>query len=251
MGKTVEQINLEFIDTLKGSKESESAAAQTDSTSLPYKPQAFVEDTFFMRGFCAAGAPKGQKSPEPASKKTVGQYMLFALDVTFYAAIAFILVSTLIFHGQVYGGFKLFGYSGFTVVSDSMQRDIPKGSLVVTREIDPDLIRVNDIIAFIRNDNNTITHQVVGIEENYKGSGMRGFQTQGTENPLPDRDIVYAPNVVGVVTFSMPEAGYALEYIAENIGLVFLIFGGITVSVILLRRLCMDSNKKQERTCKA
>ena len=167
-------------------------------------------------------------------------------DILFYVVIAFILVVTLVFGGKTQDGFQLFGYSGFTVLSGSMQREIPEGSLVITKIVDPVEIKVGDDITFVRDDNTTVTHRVINIIEDYKGSGGRGFQTQGLENPDPDRDVVHEGNVIGVVKHSIPELGYILSYVSENIGLVFLILGGILVATIALSKVLSRQDEKTE-----
>jgi len=158
-------------------------------------------------------------------------------DVLFYVVIAFIIITTLIFGGKTHDGVQLFGYSGFTVLSGSMQREIPEGSLVITKNVDADTIEIGDDITFIRSDNATVTHRVVNIIEGYSENGNRGFQTKGVENPDPDREIVHAGNVIGIVKFSIPELGYMLSYVSEHIVIVFAILGGILVAAIALGKV--------------
>jgi len=160
-------------------------------------------------------------------------------DILFYVIIAFILIVTLVFGGKTHDGFHLFGYSGFTVLSGSMQREIPEGSLVITKAVEPETIEIGDDITFVRDDNATVTHRVVDIIEDYAGNGSRGFQTQGLENPEPDRDIVYADNIIGMVKYSVPELGFALSYASDNLGIVFIIFGGILAATIAFGKFLM------------
>jgi len=157
-------------------------------------------------------------------------------DVLFYLIIAIIIIVTLVFGGKTHEGFHLLGYSGFTVLSGSMQREIPEGSLVITKAVDPDTIKIGDDITFVRSDNAIVTHRVVNIIEDYSGNSDRGFQTQGLENPEPDSEIVFEGNIIGKVKFSAPELGYAIKYISEHIGIVFLILGGILAAVLAFNK---------------
>jgi signal peptidase len=170
-------------------------------------------------------------------KKQKGAVGKLVADIAFYAVIAFILIATLLYSGKSNTGYHLFGYSGFTVLSGSMQREIPKGSLVITRTAEPETIKIGDDITYIRSDNVTITHRVVDIIENYNNEGQMVFQTQGLENPEPDPDYVYPGNIVGVVKLSIPELGFALNYISENIGLVFILLGGVLVAIIAISKV--------------
>jgi len=167
-------------------------------------------------------------------KRAAGRFA----DVAFYMVIACIIIVTLVFSGKTHDGFQLFGYSGFTVLSGSMEREIPEGSLVITKKVDAADIRVGDDITFIRYDNATVTHRVVDVVEDYGGSGARGFLTKGLENPEPDNGVVSAGNIIGVVKISVPGLGYTLSYITGNIGVVFAILGGILVVIIALSKAC-------------
>ncbi|MCL2023780.1 MAG: signal peptidase I [Oscillospiraceae bacterium] len=118
-------------------------------------------------------------------KKIVRKSMIFA------AALFFLVVVSLLP--------GVFGYSWFHVVSESMEREIPKGSLVITRKVDGSNINEGDTITYKCKDGNTVTHQVIKVIENVGGSDSRGFETKGTENKRSDDFIVLEENVIGVV----------------------------------------------------
>ncbi|MDR1891985.1 MAG: signal peptidase I, partial [Oscillospiraceae bacterium] len=99
---------------------------------------------------------------------------------------------------------NVLGYSWFRVVSGSMQREIPEGSLVITKRTEEDAVKIGDTIAFERKDKTVVTHKVVGIIENCGGSEFRGFETKGTENPSEDPYTVLSAKIVGVAVFSLP-----------------------------------------------
>jgi signal peptidase len=102
---------------------------------------------------------------------------------------------------------KSLGYRLFNVVSDSMEREIPNGSLVIVKHTDPEMIRVGDNITYKRKNGSTITHKVVNIIENCGGSSSKGFETRGTENNISDTFIVLEENVIGVVQAHVKGAG--------------------------------------------
>ena len=218
MIKTLEQINREFLE------EQRANAKQPFASS--YMPNTFV------------ALPT--KEASIGKKKTLIRYLL---DILFYAALVFILIATLIFSSKSNGGFKLFGYSGFSVLSSSMQSEIPRGSLVITKGADVNSIKVGDDITYIRSDNAIITHRIVSIDED---NGTRGFHTKGIENPMPDPDIVYAANIIGVVKSSVPKLGFITTYITDNIGFVFLFLGGIAVAAIAIRKFFTETKKGRE-----
>jgi len=245
MVKTLEQINLEFfseVTDLNTEGASDHTFAEKGGPG-GYEPSNVrsLDDIRKAAGISDRGErpdpePKKKPGPEPGpGKRPGGKTAAKRLsDIGFYVVIALILIVTLAYGGKAHDGFRLLGYKGFTVMSGSMQREIPEGSLVITKEVEPADIKVGDDITFIRDDNYTVTHRVIDITEDYEGSGGRGFQTIGIENPEPDRDVVRASNVIGLVKFSIPELGYTLKYISENQVIVFALLSGVLVATIAL-----------------
>ena len=88
------------------------------------------------------------------------------------------------------------------VLSDSMDPDIKEGDLIFTKHVDPEEIKVGDVISFYAEEDNfaTIwTHQVVDVIEE---DGNLKFQTKGTNKYLtePDGKLRDADKVIGKYT---------------------------------------------------
>ncbi|MFQ9798525.1 MAG: signal peptidase I [Clostridia bacterium] len=115
----------------------------------------------------------------------------------FYLVLIAVVVGVLFISGKESGPKSFAGYSAFTVLSGSMESEIPKGSLVVTKQVDPSELQIGDDITYLSNPTTTITHRIVGITENYADTGQRAFTTQGVMNSAPDKQPVPAANVVG------------------------------------------------------
>ena len=130
----------------------------------------------------------------------------------------------------------LFGYSAMTVLTGSMQSAIPRGSLIVTKHVDPEAIQVGDDITFFVDATTTVTHRVVGIYTDYEGSGQRGFQTQGTNNLNPDKDVVAAANVVGKVVFHSEALGKALRLV-KDLAVYLIISTALLIGVVVALRV--------------
>ena len=139
---------------------------------------------------------------------------------------------------------NVFGYSYFTVLTTSMQSVIPQGSLIITKHVDPSQIKVGDDITYLVSYNTTFTHRVIDIYEDYYDTGMRGFQTQGVNNPLPDEEIVIAANIVGVVIFHIAGVGSVLTYIKHNLWILILIF--VILLVLITNFNTFKEAKKEE-----
>jgi len=181
--------------------------------------------------------------PEPAAadavkkpKKKRKNAFLILSDVIFYAAVVFILFT--IATSSQNGSPRMFwGYSYFTVLTSSMQSEIPKGSFILVKQVEPGELKVGDDITYIRSDNNTVTHKIINIYTNYADSGELGFQTQGVNNALPDENVVYAQNVVGKVVYSVPRLGAFITNLRANIFYVFLVFGLMILMSFVLRKI--------------
>ena len=112
------------------------------------------------------------------------------------------------------------GFSALRVLSCSMQREIPQNSLAIIRQVDPQKIKLGDDITFFTDEKFTFTHRVINIHENHLEIGQRGFQTQGIENKIPDKEIVPADAVVGKVVFHSAVIGKLLKFFNENATLI-------------------------------
>lgn len=138
------------------------------------------------------------------------------------------------------------GFSAMTVLTRSMQDDIPQHSLVITRRVAPESIQIGDDITYLLRNNTTVTHRVVGIYPNYAGTGMPGFRTQGTMNERPDSEVVSAINLVGLVVFSNLSLGLALLFIRTNVLFVAMIAAMGMLSFILLRKFVFPPKQGQK-----
>ena len=170
----------------------------------------------------------GECSVDESRAKTVLQ----AKKKVILTAMAVLLLLVLVFGAVALNSNNFFGYSFFAVLSNSMYDEIPKGSLIVVRQTDPQSLKVGDTITYKRDRTTTVTHRVVEIHENYNDSGTRGFTTMGINNADPDTGIVYADSVIGLVSYCIPGLGSVLTYIMDNIKIICILLGGITVAII-------------------
>ncbi|MDR0531957.1 MAG: signal peptidase I [Oscillospiraceae bacterium] len=108
------------------------------------------------------------------------------------------------------------GFHVLRILSPSMQSVYPVGSVVVVRSAPAGDYKVGDDVTYLREDDQTVTHRIISIIDNAEGSGLRGFETKGVENQLPDFEIVYENNVLGRVMFHIPAVGSAAEFLQAN-----------------------------------
>ena len=140
---------------------------------------------------------------------------------------------------------SIFGFSMMTVLTPSMQDVIPKDSLVVTRHVDAAALEIGDDVTFLVNEKTTMTHRIVGIYENYMNTGARGFETQGTMNASPDREIVAAQNLVGKVVFHNLLLGKVMVFM-KKYALWICIFTPLFVGLFVALRIVFSGSNSLE-----
>ena len=193
---------------------------------------------------------KKKKEPKemelPDNKKKRKNILKLVSDLLFYFAIFTVLVAVLTSAPNDGPPKTLFGFSYFTVLTPSMQSEIPKGSFILVKETDPRQLEVGDNITFLKENNTTVTHKIMSIYDDYQGSGSRGFETKGVNNANPDKDIVHESNIVGKVVFSLPGLGAAIAALRSNILIMVIIFGLCVILSFLLRAIFGKRSKMEE-----
>jgi len=175
------------------------------------------------------------------------QFKAFAKNLWFYAIIAVIALVALQMTDASGGApRKILGYSGMTVLTQSMQSEIPKGSFILVRNVNPGTLQIGDDITYMRSERTTITHRIVDIMEDYAETGKRGFITQGVDNSAPDANVVIADNVVGKVVFHNYDLGLVLEFIRENLLLTALLCVMIVRLIFIIAKLLVPEIRTDE-----
>lgn len=174
-------------------------------------------------------------------------------DLIFYGILLSLVIATLSISGSSASGPKIFGgYSAFVVLTGSMEEVIPKGSLVVTKSVEPWELQVGDDITYMVSETTTVTHRIVEIEEDYLNTGQRAFKTQGVMNSEPDRNPVAAVNVVGKVVWHNKTLGTIVSYGQDNWPLVIFFIVVLLVFVklveIILRKEADETALTEETT---
>ena len=233
--KSLQELNLEF----QTEAQQVIAAKQRRQPQQPEKFKVTLSKIF--------EEPKLKKS----SKLTKRRKSVLGVisDILFYLVLLAIIVTILTCGQKNDGSSRTFmGYSYFTVLTTSMQSELPKGSFILVKYAEPYELEIGDNITFMRDASTSITHKIIGIYENYDNSGMRGFQTKGVNNPNPDKDIVFGENIIGKVIFTLPNAGTTISYLAENIYIVYIILGLLVIFSILIRGILTKPAKRNYRS---
>lgn len=190
-----------------------------------------------------------QKEVEKKTSKKKG----WLEDLAFYGFLFVMILAVFLFWGGEGKGPKTFaGFSAFTVLTSSMEDEIPKGSIVITRYVDPNLLKTGDTITYMADEQTTITHQIIDINESFEDTGQRAFQTKGTMNDQPDEKLVPAGNVVGKVIFHNLTLGKIATFIRKNWPLLlFFIIIGFVLEKVLKKILSDGQEEKTGLSAKA
>ena len=146
-------------------------------------------------------------------------------------------------------------YRVLVIHGGSMEPSIKLGSVIITKSIDPNLVKVGDIVSFSipdskagNNKSQTIaTHRVVDIkrEKIYRDIGTLSFRTKGDANQEPDMQMIGAANILGKVRIAIPYAGYVVQFSKTPLGIVVMIL----VPGLILATGEMRKATKKRRMC--
>ena len=186
------------------------------------------------------------------SKSVVSRILNIAGWVLF--GFLMLIIILLIFFGLMNRN-SLFGLKAYVVLSDSMENEFPAGSVVFSTEVNPDELKVGDIITFTReSDGVTVTHKIGKIEMDVR-TGYNVYYTYGTVTQEYDDDPVHRNFIQGKYSFHIVGLGYLLDFIKSPAGYIFLIlipFGVLIISqalrVMKNFRLYQEEGKSEIRT---
>ena len=120
---------------------------------------------------------------------------------------------------------RFIGLESYTVVSGSMEPEIPVGSAVYVKKRAFEEISEGDVITFLTEHGNMrVTHRVTEVDEKKKT-----FATKGDANESNDPGIVGQSDVEGKVVMWIPKIGYAAAALRSPAGIMLLISSGIAL----------------------
>ena len=139
---------------------------------------------------------------------------------------------------------SIFGYKPFIVMSGSMKDEFDTGDLVIVKNTDPKLLKVNDVIAY-RKDDYVVTHRIVSVIEK---ENDYCFKTKGDNNNINDEGIVCSSEIEGKYIKKYAYVGSIILFIQDPyvlISTIVIIILSFTIIIIL-----SDDNKKGNKNNK-
>lgn len=149
---------------------------------------------------------RGKKLFTPKKLIGMGAFIVFILLLLF-----FVIVPTM--QGSMHF---------LIILSGSMAPEANAGDIVVSTYINPEEIKINDVITFGYADDpkNCITHRVINITNE---SSSMCFQTKGDANEDPDQRTVQSSELIGKVVLVIPYLGYLPHFAKSPLGFITLI----------------------------
>lgn len=135
---------------------------------------------------------------------------------------------------------SFFGWKPFIVLSGSMENEICSGDLAIVKEVDNEIIKENDIIAF-KNEDLVTTHRVVEIiQEN----GITKYKTKGDNNNIEDNGMVSQEQIEGLYQFKISKLGNLAMFTQTPIGMVIC----LSIPIALLIIMQKIENEKETKS---
>ena len=133
---------------------------------------------------------------------------------------------------------SIFGIKPFIVLSGSMETEIHKGDMILTKIVDPASLGVDDVIAFRDAEGTVTTHLVIDVVVE---NGETFFITKGDNNSTQDKNLVELSDVEGLYIGRIPGIGSMMDSLSEPTTIIIVVLGITMIFVIGFS----ISNKKQ------
>ena len=136
-----------------------------------------------------------------------------------------------------------FGVTSMIVLSGSMSGDAPDhievGDLIITKAVDPETLKVGDVITYMEQGTTAVTHRIIGINDD--GS----FKTKGDANNAEDREPVLPEKIVGKFVFRIPKLGDIAMFAQTPFGMM--VFIGIPLLAYILLDIAVRSKQNKRK----
>ncbi|QEO14088.1 signal peptidase I [Agromyces intestinalis] len=108
------------------------------------------------------------------------------------------------------------GSAAYTILTSSMAPSLPPGTLVIVKPVDPDELRIGDVITYQLESgaSTVVTHRIEQIRSPNLPGGERSFITRGDANGVADAEPVRAVQVRGTVWYAVPWVGWVNNVIS-------------------------------------
>ncbi len=135
---------------------------------------------------------------------------------------------------------SVFGYKPFIVLSGSMETEIYKGDLVITKIVNPKNLKKNDVIAFRDSAKTVTTHRIIDI---VLEDGEKYFITKGDNNFSQDQNLVEFSDVEGLYLFRIPGIGSIMSNLAKPTTIIIVL---LIITILFVIGFMISTKKQRE-----
>ena len=154
----------------------------------------------------AVGAKEGKAQVWPRRILDIVGYLALALCLALLGSLLTVAATNLL------------GYENYVIYSGSMEPTVKVGSLLLTRPVDVDDLRVGDVITYRSPGNHTtLTHRIVSMRQQ---DGEWVFETKGDASLGPDPREIILRGQVSKMAFGIPYLGYVVDFARSTQGVV-------------------------------
>lgn len=132
---------------------------------------------------------------------------------------------------------NILGYKSFIIKTNSMEPTIDINDVIITKNVQEEEIKVQDIITFIK-DNEVITHRITKIETE---NNIKKYTTKGDNNNVEDSFKITYDNIEGKHILTIPNLGIIVKVLENQI--IFLI---VLLIVLIYMFFRIQNQEKKE-----
>ena len=158
-----------------------------------------------------------------------------------------VLVAVAVIFALLLVGARLIGLRVFTVLSGSMEPAYHVGSLIYVKDVDPYELESGDVITFMLDEDTVATHRIVEVVPDETDSTVVRFKTKGDANDAEDGSLVHYKNVIGSPVFTIPQLGYAANYIQNPPGTYIAVSAGAVLLLLVFLPDLFGGDEEEKR----
>jgi len=139
----------------------------------------------------------------------------------------------------------ILGYRPGVIISGSMKPTLNPGDMIISEVVEPEDIKVGDVITYRVENTIPNTHRVVGLVEK---DGQIMFETKGDAVDNKDGGEVSPDRLVGRMVYVIPKVGYAVEFLKTKLGFTLVIIVPIILTAVFeLGNILLQTYKEKAR----
>ncbi|MBX3193615.1 MAG: signal peptidase I [Microbacteriaceae bacterium] len=184
-------------------------SAQLPPTQMPpavqWAPPPAPQESHIAPAPQSPQAPQAPQAPQK-DEPSLWAYLRVSLSVTFLVALLALAAAVIVVPAAT-------GSRPLTVLTSSMEPTLPPGTLLVVSPVEPEDIRIGDVVTYqIRSgDPTVVTHRVIAVSKS--AGGEYAFTFKGDNNAQPDPDQIREVQIEGRLWYSVPYIGWVNTWV--------------------------------------